>query len=133
VEESHTPLLFEGTFLSVELGNPSVIVGRIFPQPYSNEQKTRVNGKGRAWPEMSNLAYKTGNVFFMSKEVFLWFALSAEPLMLGRQTGNSWRTLRISCHINLIHLSLVSFDPCKSSSAPVWMLDFQANSISMSV
>ena len=34
--------------------------------------------------------------YFMSKEVFIWFALSESPLMLGKQTGNSWTTLWIS-------------------------------------
>lgn len=65
----------------------------------------------------------------MSKEVFLWFALSEQPLMLGKHTGNSWTTLWISCHNNLIYLSLVSFDPFESCVTSVWICDFQAYSM----
>lgn len=39
------PCSSEVICLSVELGNPSVIVGRILPKSYSDEQKTRVNGE----------------------------------------------------------------------------------------
>lgn len=46
--------------------------------------------------------------------------------MLGDQTGNSWAALWISCHSNLIHLSLVSFDPFKSCITSAWMFDFGA-------
>lgn len=78
---------------------------------------------------MNNLAHDAGNVFFMSKEVFLWFALSEQPMMLGKQTGNSWTTLWISYHNNLIHLCLVSFDLFKSCITSVWMFDFQGYSV----
>lgn len=46
--------------------------------------------------------------------------------MLGKQTGNSWTPLRISCHSNWIPLSLVSFDPFKSCITSAWMFDFRA-------
>lgn len=84
--------------------------------------------KGGPWPEeMNSLARESGNVFFFkSTEVFIWFALSESPLMLRKQTGNSWTTLWISCHNNLIHLSLVSFDPFESCIISVWIFDFQA-------
>lgn len=39
------PCSAEVTWLSVELGNPSVIVGRILPRFYSDEEKTRANGE----------------------------------------------------------------------------------------
>lgn len=64
-----------------------------------------------------------GMSYFMSKEVFIWLALSESPLM-GKQTGNSWTTLWISCRNNMIHLSLVSFDPlecCYYLSVDVWL------------
>ena len=55
----------EVTCLFVELGNPRVIVGRILPKSYSDEQRQEQMEKGRPWPEeMNNLVYESGNVLF---------------------------------------------------------------------
>lgn len=120
----------EVTCLSVGLGNLSVITGRILPKSYSDEQKKRANGERRqlmAWGDEQSGAQDRECLFYEQEGIFM-VCLEWITLMLGKQTWNSWTTLWISCHNNLIHLSLVSSDPFERCINSLWMFDFQAYS-----
>lgn len=71
------PCSSEVICLSVELGNPSVIVGRILPKFCTDEQKTRVNGERQTMAggdEQSGvrvrecLFYEQGGIFMVCLE-----------------------------------------------------------------
>ena len=124
--ESHTPQLLRGKLPLCWIREPKCNCWQDSPQIlfWWAEDKSKWRKADCSLRRWTIWRKSQGMSFFMSKEVFIWFALSQSPLMLGKQTGNSWTTLWISCHNNLIHLSLVSFDHfecCYYLSVDVWL------------